>query len=80
MSPDHDSLPQDPSVPLPGPLLQQTGPAQQVQLQDVEQDAPGHRSQVITHQHLSHLQQQLRELLWLAPLYLLSDYLKKNLI
>ena len=80
MSPDHDSLPQDPSVPLPGPLLQQTGPAQQVQLQDVEEDAPGHRSQVVTHQHLSHLQQQLRELLWLAPLYLLSDYLKKNLI
>ena len=54
--PDHDPVAQDRGVPLPGLVGEEAGPAHQVELQDVQQDTPGHGTQIVTDHHLANFQ------------------------
>ena len=72
LPPDHDPGAQEAGVPLGSLVRQEAGPAQQVELQHVQQHRPGDGGQLVRHQHPPHLQQEVSELLRLAPLDLLA--------
>ena len=74
--PPHDSVPQDGGVPLPRLLRQQAGPAQEVGLQQVEEDTARHGLHLALHQQGPDPQQEVCELVRLASLYFLSDNVK----
>ena len=76
--PDHDLVPQHRGVPLPCLVRQEAWPPHQVELQDVQQDTPGHGTQVVTDHHLANFQQKISEFLWFTSLYLLPYNLKST--
>ena len=74
--PPHDSVAQDGGVPLPSLVRQETGPAEQVRLQEVKEDTARHRSNLGLHQHGADSQEKICELVRLTSLYFLANDVK----
>ena len=74
--PDDRGVPQDGGVPLPGLVRQQAGPAEEVRLQEVEENTARHRTNLPLHQHGADPQEKVCELVRLTSLYFLSDDVK----